>query len=232
MPLLLIFAVALSGCKSTSHVRLYEGPARSADQIAVIKVPHYIHLSKVDNVPLKASGRLLSGSFATYSLLPGEHRLGLRYHEFWPHEFQEDETVTVQSDEFILSVSLEPGKTYNVDLTRPESLRDAETFAEKPDFQYAVLSKTASDMVSDGGRYGLKTPKEIKPEPAAVEAVSSTPGSVPQKAQATPVQKPEPPAKTLQSSEPSSDALESLKKSWHEASDEDRKAFRKWIVDH
>ena len=214
----------LSACQSGSY-RLYSGPEQPVADVVQLDVPHTVRMIAVDSDRLKLSGRIGQRDVTRYTLLPGTRTLTLRYHEIWP--IGDDDHETVESTEVRLKVEVEAGQAYRIEMERPETRAAATGFAEKPVFTLRKLG--AASASSDGGAKPLlssdKDAAESKSGSAeAVSAAIPEPKTVP--AYSLPVSgpdasAPEPPAQ-----------LDELKRHWKRATEAEKKAFRKWIVDH
>ena len=197
--------LALTGCQSVNY-RLYEGPERPADQVAHLEVPHVAQVVSVDSVKLNFAGRLATGETTTYTIDPGAHRLAVRYHEFWP--IGEDDHETFSSDPVMLEGAFEAGSVYRVQLKRPQTLNEARAFEKAPVFTL-IQASTVTPADHDKSKAVLKPSSLAPAKPVPVET----------KPPATP-------------SASDGAALDNLKSSWQKATPAERKAFRKWIVDH
>jgi uncharacterized protein YccT (UPF0319 family) len=206
----LLLLPVIVGCTNSSHYRLYSGSPRAAKDVAVIEVPHYIQLREWDGITVKRTGAFLGGSSSAYTCLPDRHDLSVRYHEIWPIEPDDHETVI--SGEVSLEINVEAGRVYRLDINRPDTVKSARQFAADPEFHLSITDRSTMSVM------------DVTEASPAVK-----------RAQA-PSRKNHVEAEAVAVSDPSDDhnqaTLKDLQKSWRKASDEERKAFRKWIVDH
>ena len=220
----LFCCLLLSACQSGSY-RLYPGPEQPASDVVQLEVPHTVQVIAVDAKKLKLSGRIGQQEFARYTLLPGKRDLTLRYHEIWP--VGDDDHQTVQSREVALAIQGDAGQAYRIVMERPQTIAAAEVFAEAPTFSLESLGPAATS--ADGGAKPMLTSEanaqaDASGPEASDESTIPEPKTVP--AYSLPVSgpegiAPEPPAE-----------LDELKRHWKAATAAEKKAFRKWIVDH
>lgn len=200
-----LLIAGLTGCQSVNY-RLYEGEERLAGEVAHLELPHIAQLRSVDGLPLNRLGRMTTSETTTYTLLPGRHKLAVRYHEIWP--ISDDEHETLASDPVVIEGTFEAGAVYRIEVQAPRDIKDARVFIIKP---VIGLSKVSEKPTSH---------KHTK------SALSAAP-TVPASESATPA-----PVETEETLPAAGASLKELKQSWRKANPQERKTFRKWIVDH
>ena len=107
------FLMVATGCQSTGkHVRWYEGPAATSDQVALLKIQRRISLfasgpiltvDKIDGRPL-VTEHLMGNNAEEIELLPGPHELLVSY-------FDGDNRSTADAK---ISFLAEPGTIYEL----------------------------------------------------------------------------------------------------------------------
>lgn len=193
----------LTGCARTTAPKvLYDGPVRSPEHVAVLKVPYTAALVRVDDRDAGGDNLFTLDRESVYHLPPGAHTLVLRYHELWPIE-RDDSHRTLRSDEVALRTTLEGGRVYAVTHPTHTTLAEAEAFADNPAFALTV--------------------RDRQDTPPAQRSVPVPPPPTPPTRTVTPVEaSPAAPGDGA--------ALESLKEQWRGADKNTRAAFLQWIV--
>ena len=78
-------ALGLTGCATTgSHVVMYDGPHRSTNEVALLKVQQSVlsisaHVESVDDAPIGKGRKHLNNNTKEIELLPGTHKLEFSY---------------------------------------------------------------------------------------------------------------------------------------------------------
>jgi len=75
----------------------------------------------------------LAGLPTELHLLPGPHRISVRYSVIWP--ISKDYHETVRSDPVVLELDGQAGDVYTVSYEKPRRLRQAKQFARDPVFE-------------------------------------------------------------------------------------------------
>jgi len=78
---ILIAAVLLSGCASTSTYQAYPGAPLPPDETCVLVVPALLDVVAIDGAPMERLLRMKLGSEQQLLLLPGAHTLQVRYYD-------------------------------------------------------------------------------------------------------------------------------------------------------
>ena len=81
--LTILAALALlgAGCLSDDIRQAYPGAPLSADETCMLRVPAMLDVQAIDGVPTDWSMRVKRGRMQDLSLLPGNHRLLIRYYD-------------------------------------------------------------------------------------------------------------------------------------------------------
>ena len=78
---LAVSALLGAGCLSDDIRQAYPGAPLPADETCTLRVPAMLDVRSIDGVPTAWSLRLKKGSMQELSLLPGNHRLLVRYYD-------------------------------------------------------------------------------------------------------------------------------------------------------
>lgn len=200
--------------------QLYKGPKQPDSAIARIYVPGDIGVVRVDE---RSVFTLLSGDEVELQVLPGGHEITLRYYRI----FESGESIRkIISDPVKKSLMVRAGHVYRVEHNSPETLESAKIYA--PNFDYRIREVG----ISPGDQAGRVVAAEAVQKPAAAalavtavqpparpniegKAVNPVPvGAVPVQRQGDPAAR---------------GPLEQLQYWWGQASDGDRRNFRRWI---
>ncbi len=212
--------ILMGACASGLGVfQLYKGPKQPDSAIAKIYVPGDIGVVMVGE---RSVFTLLSGDEVELQVLPGAHKITLRYYRI----FESNENIRkIISDPVTKSLTVRAGHLYRVEHNSPENLESAKTYA--PDFDYRIREIGASP----GGQVGVIVAGEAVPKSRAA-VVSESP--------AQPAARPNIVGEVVSrapdgavSGQSQGDAaarapLEQLKYWWGQASDVDRRNFRRW----
>jgi len=125
--------------------RMYEGPARAAEEITVITVPYVLDLISVDG-----SQASVPAHGATYDIeiLPGAHEVSVRYYD--PHAEEVPGTDDVyRTEPFILVFNTDAGARY---------VMRYETAMQNPDLSSTGLKVWVEDAATGERRGEERTP--------------------------------------------------------------------------
>lgn len=213
----------LAAC-SSQPIKLYSGPERPAEQLAVVKLPVELELLSINGKPVDAPFALLGMGDRQLQLLPGRYQLLVFYENIW--ETSGDSHTTIQSKPVTLTMTLETGHTYQVSFNEAQSIEQARAFEEQ--FQ-ARLTDLASGQQVTSQASGLKLDNSLFNQlTGQTQAVAA---STPSQQTITPL------ATVSPSAKPTSNAvavgyLDLLKAQWQQASQAEKRAFLKWISSH
>lgn len=203
----------LSACASDFGVqKLYRGPKVPDSDIAKIHVPGDIDVVRVDE---KSIVTLFSGDPTEIQVLPGEHKIVLRYYQIW--EVRNDLTKII-SDPVAKTLTVQAGRSYQVEHDSPKSVTSAESYARNFDFTIREIGSLASVQT---GSSASKTPQNAAVAGAVTTVVAASPNTS-DSAGSNPPNRSEKNAAVRP-------PLDQLKYWWGQASDADRQNFRRWI---
>ncbi|MFT5123196.1 MAG: hypothetical protein ACI9TH_003673 [Kiritimatiellia bacterium] len=126
-PLLLLVLV---GCASTQIAQLYEGPARSADAIALLDVPYDFNLLAIDGRENRRVQLGVQSGPRQFAILPGDHTLRLSYYRIWDRG--SDDHDVVRSQPFEVSFVAEAGRQYTLSFPPSADLAASLAYADAP----------------------------------------------------------------------------------------------------
>lgn len=131
-------ALLLVACASNGPVRTYEGAARAASEVAIVRMPEQVQVMAVDG--RETSGGMLQQHQAL-EVLPGERVFSLRYVELFRISSEEHEVV--RSRPAALRFIAEPGAEYRIDYDPQVSLDLAKKFSKAPAFRLVNVKSGA-----------------------------------------------------------------------------------------
>ncbi|MBN2243585.1 MAG: DUF2057 family protein [Acidobacteria bacterium] len=137
--ILLVQIVALHACKGAKAVRLYDPSEIQPAEIARVMVPYDIEVVSVDSKKIGGFTNILTSPENEIHLAPGEHEIIVLYSDFW--EYNEDHFEKYRSKKVVLNFRAEPGRYYRLAHPKLSRMRDAENFAENPDFWIEEVEK-------------------------------------------------------------------------------------------
>lgn len=224
MTIVAIFLLGLSACKSQPTYQGYSGPAKSAAEEARVFIPREFNLVNVDGdsyiQPLVGNGTLIK-------LLPGEHKIVIKYVDFWSINADTDEKVASQP--MLLVFNANAGEKYRIKSQELKDVTAAKAFAKNP--QVDIISESSKTSVATDVKYQLEDKGLIA---AFVDSMSSNDAPKPEAAAATAGTVAAAASATDSTSEPRSKgepALEMLKYWWQKADAQQQEEFMKWIVE-
>ena len=204
--------LTLGACVSDYGVhRIYDGPPLPASQIAIIKVPGDIDIDEVDG---KSIITLLSGDPSEIQVLPGTHKIGLRYFQIFD---KDDNMSKIKSHTVTKYLTAQAGRVYQVEHTSPTNLLEARKYAPHFDFTIREIGGSAANQVAASEKIGPQSAPAVAAGATAAAAVTAQSNAGP-KSDISTAGRPE--EKTT---------LEKLKYWWGQASDAERQNFRSWI---
>jgi uncharacterized protein YccT (UPF0319 family) len=201
--------IALTGCQSQPTYQAYSGPAKSAGEEARVLIPRAFNLLNVDGdsytQPLVGNGTLVK-------LLPGSHKIVIKYVDFWAADPDTDEKITSQP--MLLAFDANAGETYKVPAPELKDIKSARQYAENP--KVDILNSRNQSVATDI-KYQLKDKGLIA---AFVDSLS------PDKPAASPT-----PSSSSEDGKQTGPALEMLKYWWQKADAQQQEDFMKWVVE-
>lgn len=207
---LVLATLLLAACAPTGPVKFYPGPDKPKSEIALVKVPGPITVTRIDDrdvsVPSQEQG------FYELHLSPGRHTITFKYELYWGSP---NSGMVVRSNPTSVQAEFTAGRVY--ELRYPEPGNEDEAFSLANDFQATLIDTGSGTRIAS-------TPSDEFPsgrtnaEPVVHEAPATTPapaqagGSLPTADQAA-----------------SEDAVKRLKFWWLMADEKEREAFRQWM---
>lgn len=110
---LLMLSVVLTGCLSSSPIKLYEGPDIKASDLSTIGCGYFVRITAIDG---KEQSNVKK--FCRFSVLPGLHTV--TYKDFEPAE---NNKIFVYNKKHKIQFITRKGYTYKIAVTRPKNKR-------------------------------------------------------------------------------------------------------------
>jgi uncharacterized protein YccT (UPF0319 family) len=253
----LIIISILSACQATGPYQAYEGPKKTAGEVATFVVPTNYNLLSINGSNYQ---KKFLEEGATINLLPGSHQLIIEYHDIWDLTGQDHEKVT--SKPISITFITQAGTQYSINNTLLETVEQSRAFAEKPSIKivdttnkqdvsakikynlygrslfallfgdsrqgFAQASSTPSDTVPSATQ--IAKPTTISTVPVIMPAVTSSTTATKEPV-ATPIAKPKATAKPDTPAR-AGQALEMLKYWWETADEKQQDDFSQWLKNH
>lgn len=131
-------ALLLVACASNGPVRMYDGAAKAASEVALVRMPEQVQVMAVDG---KETGGGMLQQHQSLEVLPGERVFSLRYVELFQVNSEEHEVI--RSRPAALRFTAEPGAEYRIEYDRQASLDEAKKFAKSPAFRLVNVKSGA-----------------------------------------------------------------------------------------
>jgi uncharacterized protein YccT (UPF0319 family) len=206
--LITLVLFTLAGCQSQPTFQAYPGPAKPAADEARVFIAKAFNLLNVDgdsySQPLVGNGTLVK-------LLPGSHKIVIKYVDFWAVDPDTDERVTSQP--ILLAFDAKAGENYIVRGPELKDFKAAKAYAENP--QVDIINKRNENSVATDILYQVEDKGLIA---AFVNSLSSndTPPSTPESSD----------SRNRTQGEP---ALDMLKYWWQKADAQQQEDFMLWL---
>ncbi|NKF22558.1 DUF2057 family protein [Solimonas marina] len=238
--------LSLAACASPD-VRLYNGPSRAATDVAVITMPEQLEVATINGADVPGARGMAAGD-KRLELLPGHYDLLVFYREFW----ERDDAGALRSDPARFSVDAVAGHTYRIDYPHPANYQDARTLAkdfhgwiedqasgqrtESADsgvtFNGGILAQlNGGDMLHSKSEVsaGNTSVENIPPRPTATgsAADAAPPAAMPRAL--PPVPAVVPPSAAAPTAKGDKDWLLLMQGWWQQASNDERRAFLRWV---
>lgn len=198
--------LGLTACQSQPTYQAYSGPAKPAAEVTSVFIPKKFNLLNVDgnsyNQPLLGNGTMVN-------LLPGSHKIVIKYLDYWAVDADTDERVTSQP--ILLAFDAKAGETYHVQSRELNDIKTAIAFANNPEVK--LINKRTKTPVAADIKYQLKDKGLIA---AFLDSLPTTNAPA---ADSNHEMNP-------RSTEP---ALEMLKYWWQKANSQQQQDFMKWV---
>lgn len=222
-PLLLLLLAAgllMSGCSTSGMkpIQTWEGPEAQPGQVAVLKAPSQIKVSKINGRDV--TNFLMEDLALDYQLLPGQNTIVFRYETIWAKktvvENGESKVYKVSSGPQKIVVDARAGKTYHFEVPDLASRDEAEAFVSTSSIP--VVSQSGA-VVARASLY-KPTPNKLPTLPSAAPADDEAPTA--------PVAASSSPATAASAAEGTT--LMSLKQLWQQASEDEKREFLRWAL--
>jgi hypothetical protein len=215
--MMVILLLTLAACQSQPTYQGYSGPAKPAAEEARVYIPAKFNLLNVDG---NSYTQPLMGNETVVKLLPGDHKIVIKYVDFWSVNADTDDRVASQP--MLVAFNAKAGEKYRIQSQELKDIKAAKAFAKNP--KVDIISVSSNSSVATDIKYQLEdkgliaafidslSPNDT-PEPAVTEATA---------AEAAAAQPP---------SSKGEPALEMLKYWWQKADAQQQEDFMKWIVE-
>lgn len=114
----------LAACAQQSHVQLYAGEARSAEQIVTLLVPSELEIQSINGQRYSAANAMFGANDKELHLQPGAYRI----HAFYKNGFDLDGGIShevVRGRTGIFQFEAQAGERWALDFERPNNLQEA-----------------------------------------------------------------------------------------------------------
>ena len=227
--LTIIVVLLLTACSGSKIHQTYEGSVKPAMDVSIVSVPESFNILFTDRE--KFGSTLYSGE-TKLGFLPGPHQIIIYYKDFW--EAPGDESERVESKPISIKFNAVAGQKYRINFKKPESLETAKTYAKNPSIEFTNVTTNTNAATSIeynvytrdffANVFGDESGSTTDSAPAATAVIPPPPTPTPKLAAPVASSDAENNAQT------DSNALDMLKYWWETASDDQKKAFRHWIV--
>jgi uncharacterized protein YccT (UPF0319 family) len=207
--LAVIMLIALTSCQSQPTYQAYPGSAKPAGEEARVLIPKAFNLLNVDG---NSYTQPLLGNGTVVKLLPGSHKIVIKYVDFWAADPDNDEKITSQP--MLLAFDAKAGETYNISAPELKDIKAARQYAINP--KVDILNSSNQSVATDI-QYQIEDKGLIA---AFVDSLSS------QEPAASP-----PSSSSNEDAKQTGPALEMLKYWWQKADAQQQEDFMKWVVE-
>jgi len=205
---LVLATLLLAACAPTGPVKFYPGPDKPKSEIALVKVPGPITVTRIDDrdvsVPSQEQG------FYELHLSPSRHTLTFKYELYWGSP---NSGMVVRSNPTSVQAEFTAGRAYELRYDEPRD--EHEAFSLASDFQAALIDIGSGTRIaatpSDEFPAGLTNAEPVVRDMPATTAAQPG-GALPTADQAA-----------------REDAVKRLKFWWLMADEAEREAFRQWM---
>lgn len=237
--------LVLAACASP-NLRLYEGAARPAADIAVITMPEQLEVASINGAEVPAAKGMWSSGEKRLEVLPGRYEALIYYREVW--NVGSDGEIIRSRQPALFRIDAQAGHRYHIDYPRPANVEDARKFAQRfhgwvedrssgtrtassdsgLEFQSGIVAQLTGNTTlvaarpAEKGSIAAVQPLAPTAETAAaaeVKPVASSPAPSPAP-QAVP---------SASSSSNGRDWLSMMKAWWQQASPQERRDFLRWV---
>ncbi|WP_169729227.1 DUF2057 family protein [Solimonas soli] len=247
-------ALGLAAC-AAPNVRLYEGPARPAADVAVITMPEQLEVATINGAEVPAAKGMWNRGDKRLELLAGRYEALIYYREVWQASGEGD--VLRSKSPALFTIDAQAGHQYRIDYPRPGTYDDAKKLAQDfhgwvedvqtgqrfasidsgLQFRGGVVAQVTGDTTlvpREKGDSTQATTTAVQPLPpvaasagvAGATAVAAPPAVAPAP-MAPPAAKATPVAPATTATD--RDWVNLMKGWWQQASGDERRAFLRWV---
>ncbi|MGH8445203.1 MAG: DUF2057 family protein [Solimonas sp.] len=119
--------LSLAAC-ATPNVRLYDGPAKSAGEVAVITMPEQLEVSSINSVEVPSAQGMWNRGDKRLEVVPGRYEALVFYREVWNPSGESD--VVRSKNPALFVIDAQAGHEYRLGYERPGSANDAKALAQ------------------------------------------------------------------------------------------------------
>lgn len=204
----LLATLLLAACAPTGPVKFYPGPDKPKNDIALVRVPGPITVTRIDDREVRVPSQ--EQGFYELHLSPGRHTLTFKYELYWGSEVS---GMLIKSRPTGIQAEFSAGRVYELRYAEPGN--ENEAFSLASDFQAALIDTGSGTRIaatpSDELPAGLTNAEPlVRDMPATTSAQPG--GALPTADQAA-----------------NEDAVKRLKFWWLMADETEREAFRQWM---
>jgi hypothetical protein len=129
--------LSLAAC-ATPSVRLYDGAARPAAEVATITMPEQLELTSINGTEVPAAQGMWNRGEKRLEVVPGRYEALVFYREVWQPQGESD--VLRSKNPALFVIDARAGHQYHIDYDHPGGYSDAKALAQN--FHGYVLDKT------------------------------------------------------------------------------------------
>jgi hypothetical protein len=207
----LILTFFLAGCQSQPTFQGYPGPAKPANEEGRVFIAKAFNLLNVDG---DSYNQPLLGNNTLVKLLPGSHKIVIKYVDYWSVGPDTDERVASQP--ILVAFTAKAGENYLISAPELIDAKAAMAYAKNP--QVDIINKNTKTSVATDIQYQLKDKGLVA---AFVDSLSPDP---------TPASAPESPNSDI--SDQAEPALDMLKYWWQKANTQQQDDFMQWTKEN
>lgn len=239
--LMAVIGGLMSAC-AQHPIQLYDGPAQSAAEIAVVTLPEALEVEQINGTQVRGASGMLRKGDVDLQLMPGRYELLVYYKEIWNLGGSDD---ALRSDPARFVIDAQAGHRYRIEYEHPKNYEAARklsaTFSgwiDDTTTGQRVMSEASGLQFKRGLTAQLTADHALErvaetAEGQQVVAPLPVPGAVaPTAASAAPVSSlsadvPAPKAAPL--APPEGEWLPVMKSWWAQATPAERRAFLLWV---
>jgi len=130
--------LALTACAS-ADLRLYDGPAKPAAELALITMPEQLEVASINGAEVPGAKGMWTHGDKRLQVVPGRYEALVYYREVWEANGESD--VLRSRNPALFTIDAQAGHEYRIDYERPGTYDDARKLAQ--DFRGWVDDRTA-----------------------------------------------------------------------------------------